>query len=93
MAGVRSMSEELVVQKSIVHIDKEESRFSKPWMVQNFSMSTLHTQISKELVKLSLILGANRRFACFVSSVRSSSGYHGLIEIRNPLFQILQILK
>ena len=24
----------------------------------------------------------------FVSSVRSSSGYHGLIEIRNPLFQI-----
>ena len=31
----------------------------------------------------------------FVSSVRSSSGYHGLIEIRasNPLFQILQILQ
>ena len=29
----------------------------------------------------------------FVSSVRSSSGYHGLIEIRaaNPLFQIFQI--
>ena len=31
----------------------------------------------------------------FVSSVRSSSGYHGLIEIRasNPLFQIFQILQ
>ena len=32
-----------------------------------------------------------------VSSVRSSSGYHGLIEIRsssaNPLFQIFQILQ
>ena len=31
--------------------------------------------------------------ASFVSSVRSSSGYHGLIEIRNPLFQIFQILQ
>ena len=35
---------------------------------------------------------------CFISSVRSSSGYHGLIEIRssssaNPLFQIFQILQ
>ena len=33
----------------------------------------------------------------FVSSVRSSSGYHGLIEIRSaaakPLFQIFQILQ
>jgi len=29
----------------------------------------------------------------FISSVRSSSGYHGLIEIRNPLFQIFQILQ
>ena len=28
-----------------------------------------------------------------VSSVRSSSGYHELIEIRNPLFQIFQILQ
>ena len=34
-------------------------------------------------------------FSSFVSSVRSSSGYHGLIEIRssNPLFQIFQILQ
>ena len=30
---------------------------------------------------------------CIISSVRSSSGYHGLIEIRNPLFQIFQILQ
>ena len=29
---------------------------------------------------------------CFISSVRSSSGYHGLLHI-NPVFQILQILK
>ena len=30
----------------------------------------------------------------FISSVRSSSGYHGLIEIRSrPLFQIFQILQ
>ena len=29
----------------------------------------------------------------FVSSVRSSSGYHGLLEIRQPLFQIFQILQ
>ena len=32
-------------------------------------------------------------FYSFISSVRSSSGYHGLIEIRNPLFQIFQILQ
>ena len=28
-----------------------------------------------------------------ISSVRSSSGYHGLLEIRQPLFQIFQILQ
>ena len=34
-------------------------------------------------------------FSSFISSVRSSSGYNGLIEIRssNPLFQIFQILQ
>ena len=36
----------------------------------------------------------NVPFPFFVSSVRSSSGYHGLIEIRSrPLFQIFQILQ
>ena len=36
------------------------------------------------------ILDLNEKYSrrYFVSSVRSSSGYHGLIEIRNPLFQI-----
>ena len=32
-------------------------------------------------------------FSLIISSVRSSSGYHGLIEIRRPLFQIFQILQ
>ena len=29
----------------------------------------------------------------FVSSVRSSSGYHGLLHTYNPVFQIFQILQ
>ena len=69
MAGVPSMSQELVVQKSIVHIDKEDlgAKWSQALVNHGwYSMSSLPTQISKELVKLSLILGANRRFSGFV---------------------------
>ena len=53
--------------------------FSSGW----FFLTALRLMMTSSLLSMTM----------FVSSVRSSSGYHGLIHTYTPLFQIFQILQ